>query len=161
MFPGLLSDLACHGDLVFPSWILQVKSSVLSDSTTPWTAACQASLSIAESDTTERLNRMELDAGASQVALGKEPIYQCRRHERRGFNPWVRKIPWRRAWQPTPVFLPGESHGQRAGRAIWSIRLQGVRHDFAHKHAPNWMLRPYLWVALGGLFTHRPRECMQ
>ena len=30
------------------------------------------------------------------------------------FNPWVRKIPWRRAWQPTPVFLPGESHGQRS-----------------------------------------------
>ena len=29
-----------------------------------------------------------------------------------GLNPWVRKIPWRRAWQPTPVFLPGESHGQ-------------------------------------------------
>ena len=28
--------------------------------------------------------------------------------------PWVRKIPWRRAWQPTPVFLPGESHGQRS-----------------------------------------------
>ena len=27
---------------------------------------------------------------------------------------WVRKIPWRRAWQPTPVFLPGESHGQRS-----------------------------------------------
>ena len=33
----------------------------------------------------------------------------CRRH---GFNPWVRKVPWKRAWQPTPVFLPGESHGQ-------------------------------------------------
>ena len=32
---------------------------------------------------------------------------------RPGFDPWVRKIPWRRAWQPTPVFLPGESHGQR------------------------------------------------
>ena len=31
-----------------------------------------------------------------------------------GFDPWVRKIPWRRAWQPTPVFLPGESHGQRS-----------------------------------------------
>ena len=29
-----------------------------------------------------------------------------------GFDPWVRKIPWRRAWQPTPVFLPGKSHGQ-------------------------------------------------
>ena len=33
---------------------------------------------------------------------------------RHGFHPWVRKIPWRRAWQPTPVFLPGESHGQRS-----------------------------------------------
>ena len=31
-----------------------------------------------------------------------------------GFDPWVRKIPWRRAWQPTPVFLPGKSHGQRS-----------------------------------------------
>ena len=31
-----------------------------------------------------------------------------------GFDPWVRKIPWRRKWQPIPVFLPGESHGQRS-----------------------------------------------
>ena len=36
---------------------------------------------------------------------------QCRRP---GFNPLVRKIPWRRAWQPTLVFLPGEFHGQRS-----------------------------------------------
>ena len=41
------------------------------------------------------------------------PDGQCRRLERLGFNPWVGKIPWRRAWQPTPVFLPGESRGQR------------------------------------------------
>jgi len=33
--------------------------------------------------------------------------------ERRGFYLWVGKISWRRAWQPTPVFLPGESHGER------------------------------------------------
>ena len=39
---------------------------------------------------------------------GKEPACQCRRH---GFNPWVRKILWRRKGQPTPVFLPGKSHG--------------------------------------------------
>ena len=31
-----------------------------------------------------------------------------------GFDPWVRKIPWRRKWQPTPVSLPGKSHGQRS-----------------------------------------------
>ena len=36
---------------------------------------------------------------------------QCRRH---GFNLWSGKIPWRRKWQPTPVFLPGKSHGQRS-----------------------------------------------
>ena len=47
-------------------------------------------------------------------ASGKEPACQCRRHKRNGFNPWVRMSPWRRAWQPTPVFLPGESYGHRA-----------------------------------------------
>ena len=46
------------------------------------------------------------------VSSGKEPTCQCRRHKRRRFDPQVGKIPWRREWQPTPVFLPGESHGQ-------------------------------------------------
>ena len=42
-------------------------------------------------------------------------------HGRPRFDPWVRKIPWRMAWQPTPVFFPGESHGQRslAGYSLW------------------------------------------
>ena len=44
-------------------------------------------------------------------ASGKEPARQRRTHFR--FDPWVEKIPWKRTWQPTPVFLPGESHGQR------------------------------------------------
>ena len=44
----------------------------------------------------------------------KEPTCQCRKHERRGFNPWVGKIFWRWAQQPTPIFLLGESHGQRS-----------------------------------------------
>ena len=48
---------------------------------------------------------------ASRLLSGQEPAYQCRIYR---FSPWVRKIPWRRAWQPTPVFLPGESHGQRS-----------------------------------------------
>ena len=41
----------------------------------------------------------------------KRICLQCRRC---GFDSWVGKIPWRRKWQPTPVFLPGESHGQRS-----------------------------------------------
>ena len=40
---------------------------------------------------------------------GKEPTCQCRRQKTCEFNPWVRKIPWRRAWQLTSVLLPGES----------------------------------------------------
>ena len=44
---------------------------------------------------------------------GKESMCQYRRQERRGLNPWVGKTPWRRAWQPAPVLLPGEAHGQR------------------------------------------------
>ena len=47
-------------------------------------------------------------------ASGKEPTCQYRRHNRCEFDPGVRKIHWRRAWQPTPVFLPGKSHGQRS-----------------------------------------------
>ena len=47
----------------------------------------------------------------------------CGRYRRHRFDPWVRKIPWRKEWQPTPVFLPGKSHGQRslAGYSPWSL----------------------------------------
>ena len=59
---------------------------------------------------------------------GKEPTCQCRRGKRCGFDPWVRKIPWRRAWQPTPVFLPGESHKQRSlvGYRPWGPKESGT-----------------------------------
>ena len=51
-----------------------------------------------------------------------------------GSIPGVGKIPWRRAWLPVPVFLPGESHGQRslAGCSLWGS--QRVRHDWAVMH---------------------------
>ena len=57
-------------------------------------------------------------ASLTQWLHGKESTCQCRR---RGFDPWVRKIPWRRKWQPTPVFLPGRSHEQRSlvGYSPW------------------------------------------
>ena len=57
------------------------------------------------------------------VRVVKEPICQCRRHKRCGFNPWVGKIPWKKAWQPTPVFLPGESGG------LLSTGSHRVGHD--------------------------------
>ena len=57
---------------------------------------------------------------------GKESTCQCRRH---GFDPWIRKIPWRRKWQSTTVFLSEKSHGQRnlAGYSTWGH--ERVRHD--------------------------------
>ena len=59
-----------------------------------------------------------------------EPTCQCRKC---GFDPWVRKIPWSRKWQPTPEFLPEEVHGQRSleGYSPWG--LNRVRHDLATK----------------------------
>ena len=67
---------------------------------------------------------------------GKESAYQCRRCQRCWFYPWVGKIPWRRALLSPPVFLPGESHGQRnlAGYSPWSGR---VRHDWVTEHDKN------------------------
>ena len=51
-----------------------------------------------------------LSGGAS----GKDPACHCRRHKKPWFDPWVKMIPWRRKWQPSPVFLPGEFHAQRS-----------------------------------------------
>ena len=44
----------------------------------------------------------------------KNPLANAARCKTCGFDPWVRKLPWRRAWPPTSVFLSGESHGQRS-----------------------------------------------
>ena len=66
--------------------------------------------------------------GLPRGTSGKELSSQCRRCKSCGFDPWVRKIPRRRAWQSTPVFLTGESHGR-----LWSIRSQRVRHDLVTK----------------------------
>ena len=62
---------------------------------------------------------------ASLVAQQKRIHLPSRRHR---FYPWVRKIPWRREWQPTPIFLPRELHGQRRLGATVH-RVVGVSHD--------------------------------
>ena len=85
--------------------------------------------------------------GASQVELVvKNPPASAGRHRRCTFDPQIRKIPWRRAWLPTPVFLPRESHGQRslAGAVhrvtqsqTWlkqlSMHTRFVLHGWLHK----------------------------
>ena len=67
--------------------------------------------------------QVHVKLGFSGGTSGEEPGWQCRRRKRCGFSPWLGKIPWRRAWQPTPVFLPGESQGQ--GRSPVGYGLLG------------------------------------
>ena len=60
------------------------------------------------------------------LKLASHPACQCRRQR---FDSWVEKIPWRRKWQPTSIFLPGEFHGQRS-LAGSSMGSQRVRHNW-------------------------------
>ena len=67
-----------------------------------------------EQNTAGILHCFYLLQGSPGSPNGKESAYQCRRHKRCGFDPWVRKKPWRKKWKPTPVFLPGKFHGLRS-----------------------------------------------
>ena len=69
-------------------------------------------------------------------ANGKEPTCQCRRNERHRFDPWVGKILWSRKRQPTPVFLPGEFHGQRSLTyySPWGHKESGMTEATYHAH---------------------------
>ena len=69
--------------------------------------------------------------GLPRWSSDKESTYQCRRC---GFHPWVGKIPWRRKWQPTPVFLPGKIPRTEETGGLQSIGSQRVGQDWATEH---------------------------
>ena len=69
------------------------------------------------------------DKGFPGGASGKEPTCQCRRQKRCWFDSWVGKIPWRSAWQPTPVFLTGESPRTEEPGGLQSTGLPRVGHN--------------------------------
>ena len=111
--PGAVTELnvgllACHtAKLIYWHWVVVKKSAAF----------------ICRTASKERLPRW---------LSGKESACQCRRH---GFNPWVRKIPWRRKWQPTLVLLTGNSHGQRRleGYSPWGGKeLDMTEHACMH-----------------------------
>ena len=111
---------------------------------------------------------------------------QCRRRRSHRFDPWVGKILWRRAWQPAPVFLPGESHGQRSlvGYSPPGHKESGMTEASEHIHmyrshqlfnslvsmGRNFSLAPplspthrgaisYLYGGLGRGIEHRKLSC--
>ena len=80
---------------------------------------------------------------------GKESTCQCRRCR---FNPWVGKITWRRAWQLTPVFLPGKSHRQRCLMGyMQSMGSQKVGHDLVTN--THTLLQLWQSYVLGSKYT--------
>ena len=83
---------------------------------------------------------------------GKESTCQCRRQ---GFNAWVRKIPWRRNWHPTPVLLPRESHGQRspAGYCPWG-RTESDMTEATCMHAYNPLFKIGKYILLVDVLEH-------
>ena len=89
------------------------------------------------------ISLMSVFSGGSS---GKEFACQCRNHRRCKFDPWVRKIPGRKKWQPTPVFLPGKSHRQRslAGYSPWGRKELDMTK---HAHMLSYISS-----------THRPAE---
>ena len=92
--------------------------------------------------------------GRPRWLSGKESDCQCRRRE---FSSWSGKIPWRRAWQPTPVLLPGESHGQRslAGYSPWG-RKESETAEQLHMSTPGNLWHPgvleFVFISNGNEF---------
>ena len=82
----------------------------------------------------------KITRGFSGGSDGKSVYLQCGRP---GFNSWVRKIPWRRKWQPTPVLLPGKFHGWRSlvGYSQWGCKESDTTEQF-HFHFSKslWMV---------------------
>ena len=76
------------------------------------------------------------------LSLVAQMVKICLQCGRPGFHPWVGKILWRRAWQPTPVFLPGESHGQRSlvGYTPWGHEETGITEQLSTAQGSSTLL---------------------
>ena len=101
--------------------------------------------------------------GFCHGSAGNELVCKLRRHKRLWYNPWVKMIPWRRKWQPTPVSFPGKSHRQRSlgSYSPWDCRVRhgwvqtclqaGSRYDFQVGFTwlkYHWGLLWILWLPL-------------
>ena len=95
------------------------------------------------------------DKGFPGGVSSKEHACQCRKYKRRELNPWVGKSPWRRAWQPTPVFLPAESHGlvgYSSSTGSWRVRHNWsdlVPHKWDQRN--DWSMHSMLWEGWEGV----------
>ena len=99
-----------------------------------------------------------IDTGCELISLGLHSICKMKlstwwlrqhrihlQHRRPMFNPWVGKIPWRREWWPTPVFLPGKFYGKRrlTGYSPWGCKESDTTEGQKHKHI---QIEPLSWL---------------
>ena len=77
-----------------------------------------------------------------QWRVSQESACQWRRHKRCRFNPWARKTPWRRKWQPVPVILHGKSHGQRSlvGFSPWGCKESDATEQQRRYHRETFVI---------------------
>ena len=101
---------------------------------------------------TSTLAATPFNHGLPRWLSGKESACQCRRC---GFSAWVRKILWRRKWQPTPVFLPEEYHGQGSlmGYSPWGCRVRYDWSDLAHTKSYCSSLRQWVFLPLAAFMN--------
>ena len=91
-------------------------------------------------------------AGSSVVKNQSAVQETCRRLE---FNPWVGKIPWKKKWQPTPVTLPGKSHGQRslAGYSPWACKESDTTEHATPRTIRGWIFSPDVTIRKSCAFS--------
>ena len=85
--------------------------------------------------------------GISRGSDGKRICLQFRRH---GLNPWVGELPWKREWQPTPVSLPGESHGQRSlvGYSPWGHKESDITESLTQDDSSQRQRISFFYIML-------------
>ena len=121
------------------------------------------------------INRCIYILGLLGGANGKESACKCQRHKRRGFSPWVGKIPLRRQWQSTSVFLPANFHEQRSLRSYspWFAKSQTELSINKHTHTGNFRILflaivgksqviPTWWIVLSAIADrHKPQGTLE
>ena len=89
-------------------------------------------------------------------SVGKES--SCNARDTNEFNPWIKKIPWRREWQPTPVFLPGKPHGQRSlvGYSPWGCKESDLATKQKQQNMTLWLNsnKKAVWILLISYIWH-------
>ena len=97
-----------------------------------------------------------LDFPGDSVWRTRPPVQET---HRLGFDPWVRKLPWRRKWHPTPVFLPGKSQGQRslAGYSPWGHEESDTTEQLnANSRVQTSPINQKMWAGLRCLTLEKP-----